>query len=108
MFISVVLNPLNVINENTENNYQKMKYLLHHLMDLKIVSRTFCCNFLTWLIPLAQIEKKKLSRFNSTNDRFDKLYFHTLTDVHPELNKLIKVFFTLSHGQVMLMNLLNM
>ena len=47
---SVVLNLLNIINESAENNHQKMKYLLHHLMDLKIVQhlqKSFCCNNVT-------------------------------------------------------------
>ena len=55
---------------------------------------------MTWLTTLAQIEKEKFSRFNLSSDRFDKLYFHTWTDLHPELNKLKELFFTLSHGQV--------
>ena len=38
---SVVLNPLNIINETSENNRQKMKYLLHHKMDLKFVGPIF-------------------------------------------------------------------
>ena len=29
----------------------------------------------------------------------DKFYFHILTDLHPELKKLIKLILTLSHGQ---------
>ena len=41
MLNSVVLNPLNIINKSAETNRQKMKYLLHYLMDLKIVSPGF-------------------------------------------------------------------
>ena len=34
-----------------------------------------------------------------TDDRLDKFYFHTLTDLHPQLKKLIKLILTLNHGQ---------
>ena len=48
------------------------------------------------------IEKEKFAKFNLTDDRLDKFYFHTLTDLHPALKKLIKLFLTLNHGQASL------
>ena len=30
-------------------------------------------------------EKEKFAKFNLTDDRLDKFYFDTLTDLHPEL-----------------------
>ena len=43
-------------------------------------------------------EKDKFAKLNSTDGRLDKFYFDTLTDLHPELKKLIKLILTLSHG----------
>ena len=100
---SAVLKPLNIINESAENNCQKMKYLLHHLMDLKIVSPTFAEKVLLQYCDMIKdsstTEKEKYAKFNSTDDRFDKFYFHTLTDLHLELDQLMKLILTLSHGQ---------
>ena len=45
------------------------------------------------------IEKEKFAKFNLTDDRLDKFYFHTLTDLHPQLKKLTKLILTLNHGQ---------
>ena len=72
-----------------------MKYLLHHLMDLKIVSLTFAekgflqyCNMIN---DSSTTEKEKFAKFNSTDDRLDKFYFDTLTDLHPELKRTNKI-----------------
>ena len=101
--MSVVQNPSNMNNEKAENNRQKMKYLLHHLMDLKIASPTFAEKVLLQYCDMinnsSTTEKEKFAKFNSADDRLDKFYFHTLTDLHPELKKLIKLFLTLSHAQ---------
>ena len=100
---SVVLNPWNIINESSENSRQNMKYLLHHLMDLKIVSPTFAEKVLLQYCDMINnsntTEEEKFAKFNLTGDRLDKFYFDTLTDLHPELKKLIKLILTLSHGQ---------
>ena len=99
---SVVLNPLNIINESSENNHQKIKYLLHHLMDLNIVSPTFAKKVLLRYCDMLNdsntIEKEKFAKLNSTDDRLDKFYFDTLRDLHPKLKKLIKLIVTLSPG----------
>ena len=101
--ISVVLNPLNIINESSENNSQKMKYLLYHLMDLKIASPPFAEKVLLQYCDMMNdsntTERENFAKFNSTDDRLDKNYFHRLTDLHPELKKLIKLILTLSHRQ---------
>ena len=71
-------------------------------MDLKIVSPTFAKKVLLQYCDMINdsntTKKGKYAKFNSTDDRVDKFYFHTLTDVHPAL-KIIKWMFTLSHGQ---------
>ena len=73
-------------------------------MDLKIVSPTFAEKVLLQYCDMINnsntTEKEKFAKFNSTGDRLDKFYFDTLlTDLHPELEKLIKLILTLSHGQ---------
>ena len=71
-------------------------------MDLKIVSPTFAKKVLLQYCDMINdsntTKKEKYAKFNSTDDRVDKFYFHTLTDVHSAL-KIIKWIFTLSHGQ---------
>ena len=70
-----------------------MKYLVHHVMDLKIVSPTFAKKVLLQYCDMINdsntTKKEKYAKFNSTDDRVDKFYFHTLTDVHSAL-KIIK------------------
>ena len=72
-------------------------------MDLKIVSPTFAEKVLLQYCDMINnsntTEEEKFAKFNSTGDRLDKFYFDTLTDLHPELKKLIKLILTLSHGQ---------
>ena len=72
-------------------------------MDLKIISPTFAEKVLLQYCEMINdsntTEKEKFAKFNSTDDRLDKFYFDTLTDLHPELKKLIKLILTLSHGQ---------
>ena len=72
-------------------------------MDLKIVSPTFAEKVLLQYCDMINnsntTEEEKFAKFNSTGDRLDKFYFDTLTDLHSELKKLIKLILTLSHGQ---------
>ena len=90
---SVVPNPWN-INGSAENNCETMKYLLHHLMNSKNVSLTFAKKVLLQYCDMINnssiTEKVRFAKLNLTDDRLDKFYFHTLTDLHPELKKLIK------------------
>ena len=87
------------------------KYLLHHLMDFKIVSPTFAEKVLLQYCDMINdsntTEKEKFAKFNSTDDWLDKFYFDTLTDLHPELKKLIKLILTLSHGQASIERVFN-
>ena len=72
-------------------------------MDLKIVSPAFGEKVLLQQCDMinntSRIEKEKYAKFNLTDDRLDKFYFHILTDLHPELKKLIKLILSLNHDK---------
>ena len=54
-------------------------------MDLKIVSSTFAEKVLLQYCDMindsSTTEKEKFAKFSSTDDRLDKSYFHSLTEL---------------------------
>ena len=58
---SVVLNPLNIIKESVENNCKKRKYLgWIQKLSVQHLKKRFCCNIVTLLMTLAQLQNKNL------------------------------------------------
>ena len=72
-------------------------------MNLKIVSPNFAekvlLQYCGMIIDSNAIEKERFAKFKLTDDRLDTFYFNTVTDLHPELKKIITLILTLSHCQ---------
>ena len=97
---SLVFDPQVVVNENIEYIQCKLKKLLEHLIKLKIL-HNFCCDkVLVQLTHDVRLSNNKFKSFDRYKTKLDVSYFQTIgLDKYKELNYVMKVILTLSHGQ---------
>lgn len=91
-------------NLNKTSSQEKFKTLMNRLVYLNILSHSTgdkaFSQFQTLQISLGE-EADKIASFNPNTQRLDEFYFHQLNNVskHNELCTVLKLIFTLSHGQ---------
>ena len=101
---SLVFDPQVVVNENIEDVQCKLKKLLEHLIKLKILD-SFCCDkvlvqFVEFVTHDVNLNIDRFKSFDRYKTKLDVFYFQTIgLDKYKELNYVMKVILTLSHGQ---------
>ena len=99
------LNPSHVNNLSTSS--ESFKQLMNQLVFLKIFPDNTgdkaliqFSNFILYCIKEEE-EPEKVTSFDPKKQRIDDFYFHSLTNIseHNELCDVLKLIFTISHGQ---------